>query len=118
MHSLAMVIVDRNDSLDEMLDGFFYDDGDGSVNEYGHFDYFDEDLSAWKDSSPLPALNGRTGKEVADAYRADEDLEFPSAVAYCDWGEYEWREGISYSCLLDLLDGNMNSVIRFVDYHN
>lgn len=117
MHSLAMVITDKDNSLKEMLDGFFFEDGDGFANERGHFDYFDEDLSAWKDSSPLPALNGKTGKEVADAYRADEDLEFPSAVVYGDWGEYGWREGISYSGLLDLLDRNMSAVIRFVDYH-
>ena len=113
MRKLAMAIVEKGGELEDFMDNYLVADADG------RFVHYTEDLASLEDprDAALVQLDGKTCKEVADAYRADEDLRIADAVAYYE--DYdEWDERIGYTQLLALLDAHMDSTVRFVLYRS
>lgn len=113
MRTLAMAIIDKGVELEDLMDNYFVADADG------HFVSYTEDLTALEDprDAALVQLDGKTGKEVADAYRADEDLKIADAVVYYE-DDDEWDERMGYTQLLALLDAHMAATVRFVLYRS
>ena len=113
MRTLAMAIIDKGVELEDLIDNYFVADADG------HFVSYTEDLTALEDprDAALVQLDGNTGKEVADAYRADEDLRIADAVVYYE-DDDEWDERMGYGQLLALLDAHMDATVRFVLYRS